>query len=115
MQAKPYLSAGNVKGMADPRLDGAYDADQMQRMVLTAGLCVRRSAPWRPSMSQVSLGLTSSYLPSNVRIIYSTKLLLLNNISIRFLKENISCRQFNSPSRSSIEPPLIDGNLAWKY
>lgn len=51
--AKPHLSAGNIKGMVDPRLDGAYDADQMQRMVLTAGLCVRRSAPWRPSMSQV--------------------------------------------------------------
>ncbi|KAG0582755.1 hypothetical protein KC19_3G083200 [Ceratodon purpureus] len=51
--AKPYLNKGNVKQLADRRLDGAFDADQMQRMVLTAGLCVRPSPPWRPTMSQV--------------------------------------------------------------
>ncbi|XP_073387137.1 receptor-like cytosolic serine/threonine-protein kinase RBK2 isoform X5 [Physcomitrium patens] len=51
--AKPHLNKGDVDELADPRLDGSFDAVQMRRMVLTAALCVRPSAPWRPSMSQV--------------------------------------------------------------
>nr|XP_024382715.1 receptor-like cytosolic serine/threonine-protein kinase RBK1 isoform X3 [Physcomitrium patens] len=56
--AKPHLNKCNMKELADLRLDSAFDAGQMQRVVLTAGLCVRSSAHWRPSMSQVLQLLT---------------------------------------------------------
>lgn len=51
--AKQYLETENVKALADTRLQENYDANQMQRAVLVAALCVRQSAVWRPSMSQV--------------------------------------------------------------
>lgn len=51
--AKPYLRKGNVKQLADQRLDGEFDSDQMHRLVLIAGLCVRPSPTSRPSMRQV--------------------------------------------------------------
>jgi hypothetical protein len=52
-QAKQYLETENVKALADTQLQENYDANQMQRAVLVAALCVRQSAVWRPSMSQV--------------------------------------------------------------
>lgn len=51
--AKPYLNKGNVKQLADRRLGGDFDVDQMQCMVMITGLCVRATAACRPSMSQV--------------------------------------------------------------
>ncbi|CAK9219664.1 unnamed protein product [Sphagnum troendelagicum] len=51
--AKQYLETENVKALADTQLQENYDANQMQRAVLVAALCVRQSAVWRPSMSQV--------------------------------------------------------------
>ncbi|CAM6028388.1 unnamed protein product [Sphagnum balticum] len=51
--AKQYLETENVKALADTRLQENYDVNQMQRAVLVAALCVRQSAVWRPSMSQV--------------------------------------------------------------
>ncbi|KAH8966450.1 hypothetical protein BDL97_03G025700 [Sphagnum fallax] len=50
--AKQYLETENVKALADTQLQENYDANQMQRAVLVAALCVRQSAVWRPSMSQ---------------------------------------------------------------
>lgn len=57
-QAKQYLETENVKALADTRLQENYDANQMQRAVLVAALCVRQSAVWRPSMSQVLAYIT---------------------------------------------------------
>ncbi|KAH9321362.1 hypothetical protein KI387_016001, partial [Taxus chinensis] len=51
--AKPLLESGNISELVDARLDGQYDIHQMQRMVLTSSLCIRQSAIWRPSMSEV--------------------------------------------------------------
>jgi hypothetical protein len=59
-QAKQYLETENVKALADTRLQENYDANQMQRAVLVAALCVRQSAVWRPSMSQVLAYILSS-------------------------------------------------------
>ncbi len=66
MQAKQYLETENVKELADTRLQENYDANQMQRAVLVAALCVRQSAVWRPSMSQVL-----AYMLSLSSIVYS--------------------------------------------
>jgi serine/threonine protein kinase len=51
--AKPLMESGNIHELVDPQLRGQYDIHQMQRMVLTASLCVRHSAIWRPSMIEV--------------------------------------------------------------
>eukprot|EP01018_Ginkgo_biloba_P005171 Gb_23838 [translate_table: standard] len=64
--ARPLLESGNITELADPRLDGQYDEHQMQRMVLTASLCIRQSAIWRPSMSEVLQLLTDGQSPEIV-------------------------------------------------
>ncbi|XVF34273.1 hypothetical protein REPUB_Repub18cG0045300 [Reevesia pubescens] len=51
--AKPLMESGNITELVDPKLKGKYDEDQMHRSVLTACYCVRQSAVWRPSMSEV--------------------------------------------------------------
>lgn len=61
--AKPLLETGNISELADPRLSGQYDVHQMQRMALTASFCVRQSAIWRPSMSEVLQLLTDGQSP----------------------------------------------------
>ena len=47
------MESGNITELADPKLKGKYDEDQMQRSVETACYCVRQSGVWRPSMSEV--------------------------------------------------------------
>ncbi|CAK9228866.1 unnamed protein product [Sphagnum troendelagicum] len=51
--AKPFLESESINELVDQQLGGVYDTRQMQRAVLTASLCVRQSAVWRPCMSQV--------------------------------------------------------------
>lgn len=44
-----------MKELVDPSLGDDYDRDQMDRLVLTASLCVEHSPLLRPCMSQASL------------------------------------------------------------
>ncbi|BFI23581.1 protein MpRLK-Pelle_RLCK-Vib [Marchantia polymorpha subsp. ruderalis] len=53
MWARPLLDAENVQELVDPRLAGAFDSEELHRVVLAATLCVRQSSVWRPCMSQV--------------------------------------------------------------
>nr|WIL59924.1 nodulation protein [Melilotus officinalis] len=53
LTAKPLLDANNIKDLVDPSLGGDYDQEQMDRVVLTASLCVENSPILRPRMSQV--------------------------------------------------------------
>ncbi|KAG4959064.1 hypothetical protein JHK87_035697 [Glycine soja] len=57
--AKPLMESGNIAELADPRLEGKYDGEQLYRVVLTASYCVRQTATWRPPMSEVLELLTS--------------------------------------------------------
>ncbi|KAJ6362191.1 hypothetical protein OIU78_002574 [Salix suchowensis] len=60
--AKPLMESGNITELADrPELEGKFDSDQVQRVVLTASYCVRQSSTWRPSMSEVLELLTSGH------------------------------------------------------
>jgi len=52
LQAKPLLSANNIKALVDPVLVDAYDEEQMKLVTLTASLCVDQSSIQRPDMSQ---------------------------------------------------------------
>ncbi|KAG5222254.1 receptor serine/threonine-protein kinase [Salix suchowensis] len=59
--AKPLMESGNITELADrPELEGKFDSDQVQRVVLTASYCVRQSSTWRPSMSEVFNNLISN-------------------------------------------------------
>ncbi|KAB5552712.1 hypothetical protein DKX38_010023 [Salix brachista] len=51
--AKPLMESGNITELADPELEGKFDSDQVQTVVLTVSYCVRQSSTWRPSMSEV--------------------------------------------------------------
>uniref|UniRef100_A0A453SRT1 Protein kinase domain-containing protein n=1 Tax=Aegilops tauschii subsp. strangulata TaxID=200361 RepID=A0A453SRT1_AEGTS len=56
--ARPLLNEGKTEALLDPRIvagNGGYDAEQARRLAFVASLCVRASATWRPSMTEVSL------------------------------------------------------------
>ncbi|KAH1259367.1 Receptor-like cytosolic serine/threonine-protein kinase RBK2 [Glycine max] len=53
--AKPLFEANNIKDLVDPSLGDDYDREQMDRVVLTASLCVEQYPILRPSMSQASM------------------------------------------------------------
>lgn len=56
MQARPLLSEGKTEALVDPRIIAVgYDAEQARRLAFVASLCIRASATWRPSMTEVSL------------------------------------------------------------
>lgn len=55
LQAKPLLSKNSIKELVDPCLADAYDSEQMNRLALTASLCIHQSSVHRPKMSQACL------------------------------------------------------------
>ncbi|XP_004507811.1 probable receptor-like serine/threonine-protein kinase At5g57670 isoform X2 [Cicer arietinum] len=57
--AKPLMESGNIVELADTRMEGKYDAEQLYRVVLTASYCVRQTAICRPAMTEVLELLTS--------------------------------------------------------
>ncbi|XP_042492624.1 probable receptor-like serine/threonine-protein kinase At5g57670 [Macadamia integrifolia] len=50
---KPILNDGVIEELVDPRLGGDYDATQLKRLAFAASLCIRTSASWRPTMTEV--------------------------------------------------------------
>lgn len=48
------LDANNIKDLVDPSLGDDYDREEMDRVVLTASVCVEQSPILRPIMSQAS-------------------------------------------------------------
>ncbi|XP_022944144.1 probable serine/threonine-protein kinase PBL26 isoform X1 [Cucurbita moschata] len=53
MWAKPMIENGNVKNIVDPNLEGKFNDEQLQRMVLAATLCITRASRLRPRISQI--------------------------------------------------------------
>ncbi|KAG0482447.1 hypothetical protein HPP92_010531 [Vanilla planifolia] len=51
--AKPYLNEGTATMLVDPKLGDDYDLHQMKRFTFVASLCIRATAEWRPSMTEV--------------------------------------------------------------
>ncbi|XP_073011295.1 probable receptor-like serine/threonine-protein kinase At5g57670 isoform X1 [Typha latifolia] len=51
--AKPYLNDGIIKALVDPKLREDYNVAQLTRLAFIASLCIRASATWRPSMTEV--------------------------------------------------------------
>lgn len=48
------MESGNIVELADTRMEGKYDAEQLYRVVLTASYCVRQTAICRPAMTEVN-------------------------------------------------------------
>ncbi|GAB2270408.1 hypothetical protein Dimus_005309 [Dionaea muscipula] len=53
MWAKPILAGGKITQLLDSNLGDNYNWDEMERVVLAAALCIRRSPRARPQMSLV--------------------------------------------------------------
>ncbi|KAJ0969929.1 hypothetical protein J5N97_022806 [Dioscorea zingiberensis] len=53
MWAKPILERGEMNQLLDPKLEGMFNEDQVQRMVLASTLCINRTARRRPEMNQI--------------------------------------------------------------
>ncbi|GAV69118.1 Pkinase domain-containing protein/Usp domain-containing protein [Cephalotus follicularis] len=51
MWAKPILNGGKISQLLDPCLDGDFDDDHFERMVLSAKLCIRSASKSRPQIS----------------------------------------------------------------
>lgn len=49
------MECGKISELADTRLAGEYDVEQLHKIVLVASYCVRHSSAWRPSMTEVHL------------------------------------------------------------
>ncbi|KAL9663141.1 hypothetical protein QQ045_027980 [Rhodiola kirilowii] len=52
--AKPLIAKGSIDELVDPSLVGAYDLEQLKRMILTASLCIHESPAERPQMMEVT-------------------------------------------------------------
>ncbi|KAI8025123.1 Receptor-like cytosolic serine/threonine-protein kinase RBK2 [Camellia lanceoleosa] len=62
--AKPLLDNNNVKQLVDPSLGDNYDLEEMDRVILTASLCIEQSPILRPRMNQVVILLRGeNYFP----------------------------------------------------
>ncbi|KAH6819267.1 Protein kinase superfamily protein [Perilla frutescens var. frutescens] len=57
--ARPLMESGNLNELADPKMKGRFDMEQLYRVALTASYCVRQSSIWRPSMTEVLQLLTN--------------------------------------------------------
>ncbi|KAF8387958.1 hypothetical protein HHK36_026624 [Tetracentron sinense] len=53
--AKPLLNQNDIRELVDPSLADTYDSQQMNRVVLTASLCIQQSSDLRPRMSLACL------------------------------------------------------------
>lgn len=82
--AKPLIDNNEVKELVDPSLGDTYDQSEMERMILTASLCVEHTSILRPQMSQVVLLLrgdnynaqcSKEYLKRFLQRTYSEELL----------------------------------------
>ncbi|KAG2694909.1 hypothetical protein I3760_08G165800 [Carya illinoinensis] len=51
--AKPLLDKDDLKELVDPSIGDNYDTEEMDRMVLTASMCIEQSPILRPRMNQV--------------------------------------------------------------
>lgn len=53
LQARPLIMKKSFEELVDPLLAGVYDAEQMNRLVAVASMCINEFSTERPQMSQV--------------------------------------------------------------
>ncbi|PWA68740.1 concanavalin A-like lectin/glucanase domain, Serine/threonine-protein kinase, SIK1/2 [Artemisia annua] len=60
--AEPYIEKGRFRDLADPKLRGNFDADQLKQFINAAALCVQSEPERRPNMKEV-VALLKGYEP----------------------------------------------------
>lgn len=62
IQAIPILKGGKLSQLLDPSLGSDYNHCHIERMILAATLCIRRSPRLRPQICLVSLACANLHL-----------------------------------------------------
>lgn len=60
--AEPYIEKGRFRDLADPKLRGNFDEDQLKQFINAAALCVQSEPERRPNMKEV-VGLLKGNQP----------------------------------------------------
>lgn len=60
--AEPYIEKGRFRDLADPKLRGNFDEDQLKQFINAATLCVQSEPERRPNMKEV-VALLKGYEP----------------------------------------------------
>ncbi|XP_062145536.1 receptor-like cytosolic serine/threonine-protein kinase RBK2 isoform X3 [Alnus glutinosa] len=66
--AKPLLDKNDIKELVDPSLGDNYDTEEMDRVVLTASMCIEQSPILRPRMNQVVILLRGDKYVSDCEV-----------------------------------------------
>lgn len=87
IQARPLLEEKNIDILADARLDGEFDVDELKSLMLSAALCIRHSAQRRPRMNTVSYSFTlgnvsTAYLTRGNTTLYVVNLMQLDYLQL---------------------------------
>lgn len=98
--ARPLLKDNNLSELVDPRLEGAYDVEQMKRLLLAASLCVRQSSQRRPQMGRVLQILCSNH--NKLQLIRARK-----NVTLE--REDSSSVDLEESEVSISETPSFNG------
>lgn len=48
------MESGDIAELADPKMEGKYDTEELHRVILTASYCVRQTSTWRPATTEVN-------------------------------------------------------------
>lgn len=67
MWAKPMLEQNNVKELADPYLEDAYDVVEMKRAMFTASTCIHHLPNMRPNMKRAVQLLKGENVPIDMK------------------------------------------------
>ncbi|XP_057787756.1 PTI1-like tyrosine-protein kinase At3g15890 [Salvia miltiorrhiza] len=79
--AEPHITRGRYKDLADPKLRGNFDHNQLMQAVHVAALCVQTEPDKRPTMKEVVLLLnTRAPAPARIKSVkYSEDLMALDD------------------------------------
>ncbi|KAL9248077.1 hypothetical protein vseg_021439 [Gypsophila vaccaria] len=98
--AKPLLDKHDLKQLVDPILGSDYDDVELDRMVLTAAMCVQQTPVLRPRMNQVVILLRGeTYCPDSVQGKQLKALRRTYSEELLDAKEYNSTRQYNEMRR----------------
>ncbi|CAL5400627.1 unnamed protein product [Camellia sinensis] len=89
--AKPLLDNNSVEELVDPSLGDNYDPDEMDRVILTASLCIEQTPILRPRMSQVLI-----LLKGESYIVDSSKESQNRSLQRTFSEELLDAEEYNS-------------------
>ncbi|KAK9691840.1 hypothetical protein RND81_09G223500 [Saponaria officinalis] len=98
--AKPLLDKHDLEKLVDPILGNDYDDKELDRMVMTAAMCVKETPVLRPRMNQVVILLRGdTYCPDSVQAKQVKALRRTYSEELLDAKEYNSTRQFNELRR----------------